>query len=87
MKIKFITQNVCSGCEILENYLKNEHSDIEIETINIDDSPEAIEEYGVMGTPVTILWDEEFDEEITRHMGFVAGEDEKFIDELIDFAE
>lgn len=87
MKIKFITQNVCAGCGALETFLKNEHSDIEIETINIDVSPDAVDEYGVMATPTTILWDEEFDEEVTRHIGFVAGEDEDFIDELISFAE
>lgn len=87
MKIKLITQNVCAGCEILENYLKNEHSDIEVEKINIDKEPEAIEEYDVMGTPIAILWDEEFEEEVTRHMGFRAGEDEEKIDELIDFVE
>lgn len=87
MKIKFITQNVCSGCSILEKYLENAHPEIEVEEINIDNNPEAIEEYGVMGTPTTILWDEEFDEEVTRHIGFRAGEDEKKIDELIDFVE
>lgn len=87
MRIKFITQNVCSGCDILENYLKNQHSDIEVEKINIDDEPDAVEEYGIMGTPTAILWDDEFEEEVTRHVGFRAGEDEDKIDELIDFVE
>lgn len=87
MKIKFITQNVCAGCEILDNYLKNAHPDVEVETINIDKEPGAIEEYDVMGTPIAILWDEDFDEEVTRHVGFRAGEDEEHIDELIDFVE
>lgn len=87
MKIKFITQNVCAGCGALETFLKNEHADIDIETINIDKDTDAVEKYGIMATPTTILWDVEFDEEVTRHIGFIAGEDEDFIDELIYFAE
>lgn len=87
MKIKFITQTVCSGCEILEKYLENEHPDIEVEEINIDKEPDAIEKYGVMGTPTLILWDDEEIEEVTRHVGFRMGEDEEKIDELIDFVE
>ena len=87
MKIKFITQNVCAGCEILDNYLKNEHPDVEVEKINIDKEPDAVEKFDVMGTPTLILWDDEEIEEVTRHVGFRMGEDEDKVDELIDFVE
>ena len=85
MKLIVISQNVCSGCRALESFLKNEFEDVEFEYINIDNNPEAIDEYGVMSTPTTILWDTEDNEESMRHVGFSF---EKGSDEIIaDFIE
>lgn len=84
MELKFITQNVCSGCSELEMYLENNHPEAEIEKINIDEDPSAVEMYNVMGTPTLILWDDEEIEEVERLIGFNYGSGEARVDELIN---
>ena len=83
MKLIVISQKVCSACRVLENYLKNEHPELEYEHINISENPDAIEKYGVTGTPTTILWDDEDGEELTRHIGFDFDGGDDIIEDFI----
>lgn len=83
MELKFITQTVCAGCKALEAYLDNVHPDVEYELINIDETPEAIEEYEVTSTPTLILWDDDFGEEVSRQIGFQPGKNEEDVEELL----
>lgn len=66
MKLVVFTQNGCRPCAMVKNFLQG--NDVEFETVNVSENPEAIEEHGIMSTPVTILFDE--DEEIGRVVGF-----------------
>lgn len=53
MELVLISQNNCRPCAELKMFLENE--EVEYKEINISKNPEAIEEYNVMGAPVTIL--------------------------------
>jgi thioredoxin 1 len=79
MKLVVVSQNGCNPCQQVKNFLKDEG--VEFELVNISETPEAIEEYGVMSTPVTILIDEEDDNE---EIGRVNGFDEEAIEVLVD---
>ena len=67
MELVLLSQNGCAPCKIEKKFLENEG--IELTEINLSEQPEKIEEYNVMGTPVTVLEDD--GEEITRFNGFV----------------
>ena len=85
MELIMISQTVCSGCRLLENYLKNEHPDVEYKYINIDKEPEAIESYGVTSTPTLILWDTEDDTEAMRKVGFnINSGDDTTVDDFVE---
>ena len=83
MKLKIFSQNVCPACRNLENYMSNEHPETEYEHINIDESPEAVDEYAIMGTPTIVLWDEDDQEEVARHTGFDFGPGKEYVLSLI----
>ena len=76
MELVVLSQPACGPCTLVKNYLREE--DIPFREIDIVSEPEAIEKYGVMGTPVTILMDDE--EEIVRLSGF----DEDSLDGLAE---
>lgn len=84
MELKFITQNICSGCEALQLYLDNKYPDLEFEKINIDEDRSAIEKYDLMGTPTLILWDDDEIEEVNRLVGYRPGVDSESVDLLIE---
>lgn len=83
MDLVVISQNVCPACRNLESYLNNEHPELEYTHINIDETPDAVEAYNVMGTPTFILVDED-KEEITRHTGFDFGPAKDILNEFIE---
>lgn len=78
MEIKVISQNGCSPCQMVKAYLNNEN--VEYMDINISNDPKAVDKYGIMSTPVTILVDE--DEEIARVNGFNTSELDALIEQL-----
>lgn len=78
MKLVVITQTVCPYCDRVKNFLHGQ--DINFSAVNVDNDKNAIEEYGVMSTPVTILFDE--DEEIARVVGFNPPELAVLIEQL-----
>ena len=67
MNILVFTQNGCNPCTMVKNYLTDQ--EIEFKAINVSENPQSGEEYGIMGTPVSILVDED-GEEVTRVVGF-----------------
>lgn len=66
MKLVLISQNNCTPCQMVKNYLDNE--DAEYTEINVSENPNAIQEYSVMSSPTTILFDG--DDEVARVSGF-----------------
>lgn len=84
MELKLIIQDVCSGCSELELYLEHNHPNADVEKINIDEDPSAIEMYSVMGTPTLILWDDEEIDELDRMIGFTPGSGGEKVDEFIE---
>lgn len=67
MKLLKLYQPSCIPCEIVENYLQE--SNVEYESINVQERPEIAGLYGIMGTPVTILLDDNGNE-MSRAVGF-----------------
>lgn len=80
MKLVVVSQNGCTPCTMVKNFLNGEG--VVFDEVNITTNPEAIEEYGVMSTPVTILIDEDDDEEIARVAGFDPPQLEVLISQL-----
>lgn len=80
MKLVVVSQNGCNPCTMVKNFLNGEG--VEFESVNISETPDAIEEYGVMSTPVTILIDEEEGEEVARVAGFNPPQLEVLIEQL-----
>lgn len=78
MYIVVVSQNGCNPCQMVKNFIKNE--DIEFTEVNISTDSDAIEKYGVMSTPVTILFDG--DEEIARVVGYNPPDIETLISQL-----
>ena len=68
MKIVLISQQGCNPCTMVKNYLLD--NDVEFEYVNITEFPEKVIDYNIMSTPVTILIDEDEDEEVARVAGF-----------------
>lgn len=78
MNLIVITQNGCDPCQRVKNYLNDE--DVQFETVNINEDRSAIDKYGVMSAPVTILMDE--DEEVARVIGYQESEIDVLISQL-----
>jgi thioredoxin 1 len=58
VKVKRFTANWCSPCRALApiiEEIKQEYADVEFETIDIDENPELVSEYGIRGIPVVIV--------------------------------
>lgn len=83
MELKFITQSVCSGCSELDLYLRHNHPNADVEKINIDNDPSAIEMYDIMGTPTLILWNDDEIEEVERMVGYNSGSGGAEVDRMI----
>lgn len=70
----------CGPCKmispILEN-ISNERSDIKVVKVNVDNSNELAQKYGVMSIPTLILFKD--GKEINKNIGFLSK------DEIIDF--
>ena len=66
MQIVVLSQNACNPCTEVKNFLTDEG--VEFIEINISEKPNAVEEFNIMSTPVTILFDE--GEEIVRVNGY-----------------
>lgn len=79
MKLVVVSQNGCNPCTMVKNFLNGQ--EVEFESVNISETPEGIEQYGVMSTPVTILIDED-GEEVTRVSGFNPPQLEVLISQL-----
>lgn len=78
MNIKVITQDECSPCQMVKNYLNK--NDVEFEEVNIGGNFDLADEYNVMSTPVTILFED--DEEVARIIGFNPSDLDVFISQL-----
>lgn len=81
MELIVLSNYNCVGCESLKRKLKSE--DAPFKEINVTDTPEAIDTYSIMSTPVLLLMDE--GEEVSRIVGYTydkADEVELFIDQL-----
>lgn len=65
MEIIVISQNGCVPCQHVKHFLNS--TEVEYTEVNISEDSSAIEKYGIMSTPVTIL--KEGDEEIKRASG------------------
>ena len=78
MKLVVVSQNGCNPCTMVKNFLANE--DVDFEVVNLSETPEKQEDFGVMSTPVTILFDE--DEEVSRVAGFKPDELEVLVSQL-----
>jgi thioredoxin 1 len=58
IKVMRFTANWCSPCRALApiiEEIKQGYSDVEFETIDIDETPESVSEYGIKGIPVIII--------------------------------
>ena len=58
VKVKRFTANWCSPCRALApiiEEMKQEYTDVEFETIDIDENPELVSEHGIRGIPVVIV--------------------------------
>lgn len=78
MEIIVLSQNGCVPCSMVKKYLANEG--VDFREINISEAPSAVEEFGIMSTPVTILMDE--GEEVVRVKGFAPDDLEALAEQL-----
>jgi thioredoxin-related protein len=87
MELVVVSQNGCNPCNMVKNFLTNEKEvDFKVfnlttdEFVEVDGIKFTADELGVMGTPVTILFDG--DEEVARVVGFNPPELEVLVDQL-----
>lgn len=58
IKVKRFTAEWCSPCRALApiiEEIKTENPDVTFETIDVDENPDAVSEYGIRGIPVVIV--------------------------------
>lgn len=58
VKVMRFTAEWCSPCRALApiiEEIKNEYPDVSFETIDVDENPESVTEYGIRGIPVVIV--------------------------------
>lgn len=67
MKILKLEKNNCTPCKMVGQFLDSKGINYEIG--NIDDNPELIDLYDLMGVPVVIRFDDEGNE-VDRVVGF-----------------
>ncbi|AKF30938.1 MULTISPECIES: glutaredoxin domain-containing protein [Bacillus amyloliquefaciens group] len=79
MRLIKLEQPNCNPCKTVSNYLKQ--ANIQFETVDVTQEPEAAARFGVMGVPVTILLSEQ-GEEVKRSIGFKPGELDALISDL-----
>lgn len=79
MKITKLYQPSCPPCQMVTQFLESQN--IEHETINVLEDPNAAMKYNIMSTPVTILLDNEGNE-IQRSIGFKPNELQEMIFKL-----
>lgn len=86
MELVVVSQDGCRPCGMVKNLLEDREVDFRVFNLTIDKFIEldgvkiTAEELGVMGTPVTILFDG--DEEVARVVGFNPPELEVLVDQL-----
>lgn len=70
LKVKRFTAQWCLPCQnlapIMED-IKSQYPNVVFETIDIDDNPESVSEYGIRGVPLVVL--EKGDTIIERFVG------------------
>lgn len=79
MKLLKFYQPSCIPCQSVESYLQDKG--IIYDSVNVHESPEIASEYGVLGTPVTILLNDD-GIEIQRSIGYRPEELEEMITHL-----
>lgn len=58
IKVKRFTAEWCSPCRALGpiiEEIKTENPDVTFETIDVDENPDVVSEYGIRGIPVVIV--------------------------------
>lgn len=58
IKVKRFTAEWCSPCRALApiiEEIKTENPDVTFETIDVDENPDVVSEYGIRGIPVVIV--------------------------------
>lgn len=58
INVKRFTAEWCSPCRALApiiEEMKSEYPDVSFETIDVDENPDAVSEYGIRGIPVVIV--------------------------------
>lgn len=63
-KIIMFTAPWCSGCKSIKPHLEQQRDKIEIEYIDIEQQPQAVEEYGVSNLPTLLFV---HDGELVKH--------------------
>lgn len=83
MYLVVFSQDNCNPCSELKLFLTNE--EVEFKEVNLSkpDNKKFIDKYGIMSAPVTILFDEEDDEELAR----ISGAKESDLEAILDLAE
>lgn len=79
MKLLKLYQPDCPPCTAVENFLQDQR--VEYQSVNVRQEPDAAMEFGVMSTPVTILFDDEGNE-VMRSRGFNGAELEEMVSQL-----
>jgi len=79
MKLVKLYKPACPPCERVENLLQDKG--VVYESYNVQLSPEKASEFMVMGTPVTILLDDQ-DKEVKRSIGYNEEELVEMIEQL-----
>jgi thioredoxin 1 len=79
MKLLKLYQPDCPPCIAVENFLQDQG--VEYQSVNVQEEPEAAMEFGVMSTPVIILFDDE-GKEVQRSRGFNGAELEEMVSKL-----
>ncbi len=80
-KIMFFTAPWCAGCKTLKPHLDKLKNKVEIETIDVDEFPQAAEEYGISNLPTLFFI---HDGELVHHR---TGSSEATIKEVYHFVE
>lgn len=67
MKLIVLSQESCTPCKFVKNFLQDQN--VDFETVDVQNTPKIASQFSIMSTPVTILLDNEGNE-IQRVTGF-----------------
>lgn len=71
MKVMKFGASWCSPCKMLQNIIDGITTEVEIESIDIDEDPKLAQQYNIRGVPTLVMVDDTGNE-IKRNVGMIT---------------